>query len=118
MRTVFIILLFVCNMAYADTRYFAEIKDNIVERVIVADNVEWCVKNLGGEWVETFMDGTKNYAGRGFKYDKDNFIPPKPYPSWIAKKDLTWEAPVPRPITDGLSRSPKWNEKEIKWDIQ
>jgi hypothetical protein len=42
----------------------------------------------------------KNYAGIGYKYDKDFdvFIAPQPYPSW--KLDYTiyqWLSPVPRP---------------------
>lgn len=45
--------------------YFAEIKDNIVQRVILAKSKEWCELRLGGEWIET-----KN-VGIGSFYDRD-----------------------------------------------
>lgn len=62
--------------------YFAEIdKDGTVLRVI-ASSAEF-VKTLGGEWVETFIDGgpRKNYAGPGYRFDasRDAFVPPKPH---------------------------------------
>jgi hypothetical protein len=35
-------------------RYFAEINQaNIVLRVVVAHDKEWCEANLGGTWIET-----------------------------------------------------------------
>lgn len=50
-------------------RFFAEIGgDNIVQRVIVADSVEWCAEHLGGWWVETHQGGTERYAGKGMVY--------------------------------------------------
>ncbi|SVD42628.1 uncharacterized protein METZ01_LOCUS395482, partial [marine metagenome] len=42
----------------------------------------------------------KNYAGKGFTYDKDRdaFISPKPFESWILSEDTCcWEPPVPYP---------------------
>ena len=42
----------------------------------------------------------KNYAGIGYKYDidRDAFIPPKPYPSWILDEfSCLWNSPVPYP---------------------
>jgi hypothetical protein len=42
----------------------------------------------------------KNYAGIGHTYDaqRDAFIPPKPYPSWVLNEDsCLWKAPVPMP---------------------
>ena len=44
----------------------------------------------------------KNYAGIGFTYDeqRDAFIPPKPYESWVLNEDTClWEAPIPMPQT-------------------
>lgn len=54
-----------------------------------------------------------NYAGIGFKYDKDfdAFIPPQPHPSW--KLDYTtfsWKAPVPMP---SIAQGYKWRWSEI-----
>jgi hypothetical protein len=56
----------------------------------------------------------KNFAGIGFTYDseRDAFIPPKPYSSWVLnEQSCQWEAPVPRP-TEGLY---KWNEESVQW---
>ena len=42
----------------------------------------------------------KNYAGYGYTYDeqRDAFIPPKPYPSWVLNEATCWwDAPVPEP---------------------
>ena len=59
------------------TQYFAEIKDNVVTQVIVAD--QSFVDSIGGTWVETDYDGkfNKNYAGIGYGWDGTGFFPPK-----------------------------------------
>jgi len=57
----------------------------------------------------------KNFAGIGYKYDEDRdaFIPPKTYPSWILNEDTCqWEAPVARP-NDGKMYT--WNEETTSW---
>jgi len=96
-------------------RYFAEIDNNIVQRVIVAESKEWCDK-LGGEWVETFIDNPqKNYASGGYIYypDKDNFSSPQPYPSWKLDSELKWQSPIKRPL-DGKIYI--WNEGKLNWE--
>ena len=57
----------------------------------------------------------KNYAGIGYTYDaqRDAFIPPKPYPSWVLNESTClWDAPVPRP-QDGKVYT--WDEATISW---
>jgi hypothetical protein len=57
----------------------------------------------------------KNYAGISFTYNKDRdaFIPPKPFDSWVLNEDTClWDAPVPMP-EDG--KVYKWNEETISW---
>lgn len=57
----------------------------------------------------------KNYAGIGYSYDpdRDAFIPPKPYPSWILDEDTCfWNPPVPYP-TDGELYI--WEESLQEW---
>ena len=57
----------------------------------------------------------KNYAGIGYTYDeqRDAFIPPSPFPSFILNEDTClWEPPVPYP-TDGEIYL--WNEEEGEW---
>jgi len=58
----------------------------------------------------------KNYAGIGYTYDEDRdaFIPPKPYASWILNEDTClWEAPSAMP-DDGERY--EWNESTTSWD--
>tara|TARA_Y100001937_G_C7105088_1_gene324518 strand:- start:88 stop:435 length:348 start_codon:yes stop_codon:yes gene_type:complete len=109
--------------------HFAKVKDGIVIQVIVAEQefVDNYIDNIPGEWVQTsyntkggvhLLGGTplrKNYAGKGYTYDKkrDAFIPPKPYPSWTLNEDTClWEPPVPHP--EGKAR--QWNEENQSWD--
>ena len=57
----------------------------------------------------------KNYAGIGFTYDeeRDAFIPPKPFESWVLNEDTClWDAPVPYP-TDGAIYT--WDEEAEAW---
>ena len=68
-------------------------------------------------WVQTFKDRSqrKNYAGTGYTYDEDRdaFISPKSYPSWILNEDTCrWEAPVAKP-DDGKMYD--WNELTTNW---
>jgi len=94
-------------------KYFAQLnKDKVVERVIVADSLEWCVENLGGEWVETYMEGEKNYAGVWCTYnsDKGNFVAPKPFESWSLNEKDEWVSPIERKVGDV-----SWNEASQKW---
>jgi len=104
---------------------FAELdEDNIVTRVLVTNNAfpnegyDWLVDNLGGTWIQTSYNATIrfNYAGVGFTYDseRDAFISPKPYDSWLlVEETCQWESPVPYP-DDGLIYS--WNEEIIDWE--
>jgi hypothetical protein len=57
----------------------------------------------------------KNYAGIGYTYDeqRDAFIPPKPYDSWIINEDTClWESPIPYPNDENLYY---WSEDTITW---
>ena len=106
--------------------HWAQIDDNnLVIRVAVGDSsqsdkgLSWLVNNFGGTWTMTSYEGNirKNYAGIGFTYDadRDAFIPPKPFDSWVLDEDTClWVAPVPHP-EDGGAYS--WNEETISWDL-
>jgi hypothetical protein len=59
----------------------------------------------------------KNHAGIGYTYDEDRdaFIPPKPYNSWILNEDTClWNAPVVYPNNGKLY---SWNELTLSWDL-
>ena len=69
-------------------------------------------------WRQTSYNGNfrKNYGGIGYTYDpqRDAFIPPKPYPSWIlVETTCTWESPVPYPSDSGSSYV--WDETSVSW---
>ena len=95
-----------------------ELKDsNGVEQEVNGINF---LKHLTGWaiWKQTFTDGTrKNYTGIGYTYDEDRdaFIPPKPFISWILNETTClWEAPVTRPDDDNIYN---WNESEQSWNL-
>ena len=113
--------------------HFAKIDQfGYVAQVIVVDNKDtsdaggvekesigaaFCERLFGGTWKQTSYNGKfrKNYAGIGYKYDadRDAFVPPKPFASWVLD-DFTcqWKAPTPMP-TDGKMYS--WDEATTSW---
>lgn len=57
----------------------------------------------------------KNYAGIGYTYneERDAFIPPKPFDSWVLNEDTClWEPPIPYP-NDGAVY--QWDESLGDW---
>jgi hypothetical protein len=57
----------------------------------------------------------KNYAGIGYAYDaeRDAFIPPKPYSSWLLDDDTClWQPPTPYPDDGGMYT---WDEDTLTW---
>jgi hypothetical protein len=60
----------------------------------------------------------KNYAGVGYTYDEDRdaFIPPKPYTSWVLNETTClWEPPIPRP-NDGNFYD--WSDLTTNWELK
>lgn len=118
--------------------HYAKVLNNVVVDIIKADPefFHTFVDSSPGEWIQTSYntkggihyesDGVtpsqtpgkalrKNYAGIGYTYDRerDAFIPPKPFSSWVLNDDTCWwEAPTPYP-TDGLVYI--WNEEWKVW---
>tara|TARA_R110002051_G_scaffold60657_1_gene111304 strand:- start:603 stop:1007 length:405 start_codon:yes stop_codon:yes gene_type:complete len=61
----------------------------------------------------------KNHAGIGMTYDEDRdaFIAPKPYASWILNETTCqWEAPVARPDSES-GETYGWNEETQQWEL-
>lgn len=57
----------------------------------------------------------KNYAGIGYTYDtqKDAFITPKPYNSWVLDEETClWNAPTPMPSDEKMYT---WSEETTSW---
>ena len=100
--------------------HFAEINnDNIVQRVIVSeqDFINSGVVGDSFRWVQTSYNNNfrKNYAGKGYTYDKtrDAFYAPQPFPSWVLDEDTCrWDAPTPYP-DDGKQYN--WDEDTTSW---
>ena len=104
--------------------HFAKIENGIVTQVIVAE--QDFIDKIDGEWVQTSYNTyggqhpegrplRKNYAGIGYTYDseRDAFIPPKPFDSWLLNEDIClWQAPVAYP-EDG--KVYEWNEETVSW---
>jgi hypothetical protein len=58
-----------------------------------------------------------HYPGIGFTYDgdRDAFIPPKPFESWVLDEDTClWGAPIPMPEDGG---NYTWNEELFAWEF-
>ena len=67
----------------------------------------------------------KNHAGIGYIYDEDRdvFIPPKPFNSWVLNEDTClWEAPIPMPELTQEQIDNKnyyaWNEQIKNWELK
>ena len=102
-------------------------ENNIVTEVITGIDETELIEGLDPEtWYGNFRGQTckrtsyngnirKNYAGISFYFDSDRdaFIPPKPYPSWILNEDTcNWESPVPYPEGEGIY---SWDEDQLQW---
>jgi|TARA_Y100000310_G_C20583256_1_gene764072 hypothetical protein len=117
--------------------HYAEIgDDNIVKRVIVASRkfIESGAVGDPSKWLQTSYNTSggvhyapnsrtpdggnplrKNYAGIGYKYDKDRdaFISPQPYASWLLNEtSCCFEPPTPKP-TD--HEEYYWDEENVEW---
>jgi hypothetical protein len=80
------------------------------------------LKTLTGHetWIQTSYNGNirKNYASIGYTYDsqRDAFIPPKPFESWVLNENTCqWDAPTPMPTDETKKYS--WNESTTSWDV-
>ena len=110
---------------------------NIVTEVIVGkdegeDGIDWEIRyseirgqickrtsynTQAGQHINGGIPFRKNYAGIGFVFDeqRDAFIPPKPYNSWVLDEETClWNSPIPKPA-DGLSYI--WDEENITWKV-
>jgi hypothetical protein len=108
--------------------HFAKVNNGIVEQVIVAEPefFETFVDTSPGEWIQTSYNTRggqhpegrplrKNYAGIGYTYDRerDAFIPPKPFASWLLNEDTClWDPPVAY-SEDGKRYT--WDEPTTSW---
>lgn len=116
--------------------HFAKVENGIVKQVIVAEQ-EFIDSGAAGNpknWIQTsysafagdYLDVStgsirpekqalrKNFAGIGYSYDKerDAFIPPKPFDSWVLDEySCQWVAPKEKPVDAKYY----WNEDKLNW---
>lgn len=107
---------------------FLDKNNKVIEVIVGIDETEliegtdpetWYGKFRKKTCIRTSYNGRirKNYAGIGYTYDseRDAFIPPKPFDSWLLiEETCQWEAPEPRPI-DGFTYT--WNEEALNWEL-
>ena len=115
--------------------HFARLENNFVTQVIVVNNsilldgdgneqeslgLSFCQSLYGNntDWKQTSYNNNfrKNFAGIGYSYDidKDVFIPPQPYPSWILNEaTYLWDPPIPYPEDTGYFHT--WDEQTLSW---
>ena len=113
--------------------HFAKLNENnmVLEVNVVSNNaldvsneeasgIAFLTEWSGGysNWKQTSYNGTfrKNYAGIGFYFDeeRDAFIAPKPFNSWVLNEETCqWNSPVDHPNDGKIYR---WNEDNISWD--
>tara|TARA_Y100000114_G_scaffold144576_1_gene153302 strand:+ start:408 stop:737 length:330 start_codon:yes stop_codon:yes gene_type:complete len=103
--------------------FFAELDNTLTVVQVLNGRAEDDGKELdicassGRTYRQTYSDGSKrkNFAGKGYTYDKDRdaFISPKPFASWTLN-DTTclWEAPTTYP-SDGKEYG--WEEASKSW---
>lgn len=85
------------NTAYDWEQYYGHFRGQVCKRTSYHGNIR------------------KNYAGIGYKYDaeRDAFIPPKPYASWLLNEQTClWNPPTPYP-NDG--KKYVWDEDTKIW---
>lgn len=112
--------------------HFAQIKNNVVQQIIVADQDFIDMLPDSTDWVQTSYNtyggvhynpdtgipdnGEQiryNYAGIGYNYDGTGFYAPQPYPSWVLNlSTYLWEPPIEYPA-DGKDYI--WCEDTLNW---
>jgi hypothetical protein len=100
--------------------WYAKIENNTVAIVLYlvdTKDSDWLYREYGGTWLRCAEDGSirQCFPATGFTYDsqRDAFVPPKPFDSWVLDEaTCRWKAPVPMP-TDGTRYT--WNEETQSW---
>jgi len=116
--------------------HFAKVENGTVTQVIVAEQDVIDTGMFGSGWIQTSYNTRggvhynpetnepsedqsralrKNYAGVGYTYDseRDAFVPPQPYASWVLDDaSCLWSAPVAMPTDD---KQYNWDEESQSW---
>jgi hypothetical protein len=79
--------------------------------------INFIIQGMFGNKLHTIITLEKIMQELVITYDqeRDAFIAPKPYQSWVLNEDTCrWEAPVAMP-EDGSMYN--WNEATVSWDL-
>lgn len=105
--------------------YLAKIEQGVVSKItfgeapIQVSDPDW-VEFSPNAWGGKYLDDTEgtpmryNTPGFGYTYDQDRdaFIPPRPFASWVLNEvTCLWEAPVPMPLAGAYL----WDEPTSTW---
>jgi len=99
-------------------------ENNIVTEVIVGRDETDLIDGLDPEtWYGNFRGQVckrtsynnnirKQYAGMGFSYDpvRDEFVKPRPFPSWTLDENNDWQPPTQAPDYGYV-----WSEETLSW---
>ena len=112
--------------------HFAQVKNNIVQQVIVAEQDFINTLPDAQDWIQTSYNTrggvhynpntgepdnqtaiNYNYAGIGYNWDGTGFYTPQPFPSWtLDKSTYLWIAPIVYPSDD---KNYTWDETTQSW---
>lgn len=122
------------ELEQTEIRHFAHVVDGVVHMVVMyqacecsgtcgvdceQEAAEYLQTIVEGTWIQTWIDGGPrvHYAHVEGTYDpdRDAFIPPQTYPSWLLNDTtLVWEPPVPHP-TNFVTSGWVWDEDSLAW---
>ena len=103
--------------------WYAKIENNIVTNVLYlvdTKDSDWLYREYGGTWLRCTEDGSirQCFPNIGFAYDvdRDAFVPPQPFPSWVfIANTCQWAAPTAYPDDNNKYI---WDETSTSWVLK
>lgn len=90
---------------------FALVNGNQVINIVVSEDKPEDI--MIGSFIEYNESTNEAKIGGTYSFEKNKFIDPQPYPSWILNETTClWEAPVSKPENAG-----PWNEITQSWVV-
>jgi len=88
---------------------YAHIIDNVIDNIIICEDSN--ISLFSGTYIKVTQERGEAKNGGSYNSQKDKFIDPQPYPSWILNEDDEWVSPTGQGYTDGQA----WNEEDQEW---
>ena len=86
---------------------FAEVKNNIVVNIIIADDNFILSQENPSSFVEY---DAENIASINGLYNNGVFLKPQPFPSFVLDSNNDWQPPTSKPEGNFY-----WNEESLSW---